>query len=79
MCLKIYEIDAAKIFSTPGLTYQVALKKGKLKLNHLIDTSMLLKIEKGIRRGIFHFVYRYAEANSKYMKDYGKESSYLHY
>ena len=40
---------------------------------------MLVMVEKGIRRGIRHSVYRYAKVNKKYMKDYdkNKESSYL--
>ena len=33
---------------------------------------MLLMIEKGIRRKIFHSVSRYAKANNKHMKDYDK-------
>ena len=42
---------------------------------------MLLLVEKGIRGGIFHSIYRYAKANNKYMKDYhrNKKSSYLKY
>ena len=42
---------------------------------------MLLMVEKGIRRGIFHAILRYAKANNKYMKDYGKdeEESFLQY
>ena len=38
---------------------------------------MLLTVEKGIRGGICHSVYRYAKANNKHMKDYdkNKESS----
>ena len=42
---------------------------------------MLLMVEKGIRGGICHPVYRYAEANNKYMKDYDKNKklSYLQY
>ena len=38
-------------------------------------------VEKGIRRGIYHSIYRYAKTNSKYMKDYDKykESSYIQY
>ena len=38
-------------------------------------------VEKGIRGGICHSIYRYAKANNKYMKDYdkNKESSYLQY
>ena len=42
---------------------------------------MLLMVEKGIKRGICHSIYRYAKANNKYMKRYdkNKESSYLQY
>ena len=38
-------------------------------------------VEKGIKRGICHSIYRYAKANNKYMKGYdkNKESSYLQY
>ena len=40
---------------------------------------MLLMVEKVIRGGICHSIYRYVKANSKYMKDYdkNKESSYI--
>ena len=42
---------------------------------------MLLMVEKTIKRGICHSIYRYAKANDKYMKDddKNKESSYLQY
>ena len=42
---------------------------------------MLIMIEKGIRGGITQSIYRYAEANIKYMKNYNKkkESSFLLY
>ena len=42
---------------------------------------MLLKVEKGIRGGICHSIYRYAKASNKYMKDYdkNKEWSYIQY
>ena len=42
---------------------------------------MLLMVEKGIRGGICHSIYRYAKANKKYMKDMitNKESPYLKY
>ena len=38
-------------------------------------------VERGIRGGICHSIYRYAKANNKYMKDYdkNKESSYIQY
>ena len=42
---------------------------------------MLLMVEKGIRRRIYHAINRCAKANNKYMKHYdkNKESSYLKY
>ena len=38
-------------------------------------------VEKGIRGGICHAIYRYATANSRYIKKYNKEngSSYIMY
>ena len=46
ICLKIYKIDPAKLLSAPGLAWQAALKKAKLKLDLLTDTDMLLMVEK---------------------------------
>ena len=42
---------------------------------------MLLLVEKGIKGGLCHFVYRYAKANNKYMTDFVKnnELSYFQY
>ena len=48
-CLKIYELDAAKYLPAPGLTWQAALKKTKLKWDLLVDIDMLLMVQKGIR------------------------------
>ena len=81
MCLEIYELNSAKFLSAPGLAWQVALKKIKVKLDLLTDIDMLLIVEKGIRGGICHSIYRYAKANNKYMKYYNKnkELSYLQY
>ena len=72
MCLKIYELDPAKFLPAPGLASQTALEKNKVKLDLLADIDMLLMVEKGIRGGICHSVYRYTKANNKCMKDYDK-------
>ena len=81
MCTEIYVLDPTKFLSAPGLELQAALKKTKVKLDLFTDIDMLLMVEKGIRGGICHSIYRYAKANNKYMKDYekNKESSYLQY
>ena len=60
-------INTEKFLSAPGLAWQVALKKTKVKLDLLTDIDMLLMIAKGIRGGICHSFYRYV--NNKYMKD----------
>ena len=80
-CLKIYYIDPAKFISVPGLAWLAVLKKAEVKLELLTNIDMLLMVVKGIRGGIFHAIHRYAKANNKHMKDYGKnkESSCLKY
>ena len=52
-----------------------------MKLNLLTDVNMLLMVERSIRGGIYHSIYRSVKANNKYMKDYHKngESPYLQY
>ena len=79
MFIEIQELDPAKFLSAPGLSWQGALKKIKVKLDLLTDIDMLKIDEKGIRGGICHLIYRYAKANDKYMKGYdkNKESPYL--
>ena len=62
-CIKVYELDPAHFLSAPGLTWQACLKKTEVKLELLTDVDMLLMVEKGIRGGICHAIYRYAKAN----------------
>ena len=66
MCLEIYELDPTKFLLARGLAWQAALKKIKVKLNLLTDKEYVK------RKGICHYIYRYAKGNSKYMKDYDK-------
>ena len=49
ICLEIYELDPAKFLPAPGLAWQPALKKDKVKLDLLTDIDILLMVEKGIR------------------------------
>ena len=80
ICLEIYELDPAKFLSVSGLAWQAALKKTKVKLDLSTDIHMLLMVERGIRGGICHSIYRCAKANDKYMKDNdkNKQLSYIH-
>ena len=45
MFLKIYELDTSKFLSDSGLVWQAALKKTKVKLDHLIDIDMLFMVD----------------------------------
>ena len=38
---------------------------------------MLIMVEKGIRGGMCHSIYRYAKVNKKYMKDYDKNKDLI--
>ena len=57
MCLEICEVDLAHFVSAPGLAWQTALKKIKVKLELLTDIDMLLMVENCIRGGICHAIH----------------------
>ena len=69
ICLELYELHPSKFLSAPGLTWQEDFKKTKVKLDILTDIHMLLMVEKGIKGGICHSIYRYPKADIIYMKD----------
>ena len=71
-CIDTYKLDPAHFLSAPGLAWQACLKKTGVKLELLTDNDMLMMVEKGIRGGMCHAIYRYAKANNKYMKNYKK-------
>ena len=60
---------------------QPCLKKTEVELELLTKIDMLLMVEKSIRGGICHAIYRYAKVNNNFMKKYDKNiiSSYLMY
>ena len=60
--IRVLKYNPEKCFSPPGLAWQAAFKKAKLKLDLLADIDMLLMVEKGIMRGRCHSFYRYAKA-----------------
>ena len=56
MCNKIYELDAARFLSAPGLAWQAALKSTKVKLDRLTDMDLLLMVQKVVREGMCHSI-----------------------
>ena len=53
MSLEIYEPDPEEFLSAPGLTWQAALKRIKVKLDLLTDINMFWMVEKGIRGALW--------------------------
>ena len=78
ICVSRYT-KLVKFHLAPGLAWQAALKKTKIKLDFLTDIDILLMVEKGIIGRICQSVYQYTKANKKYVKDYdkNKQSSYI--
>ena len=75
-CLEFYKLDPAHFYTTPGLSWNAALKMTNVTLELLTDIDMHLMIEKGVRGGVSTIVTRYDKANNKYMPDYDpKEKS----
>ena len=75
MCINVYEFDSAICFSAPGVAWNAALKKTKVKLDSFNWYRYVINAGKGIRGGICHSIFRYAKANNKYMKDYNMKES----
>ena len=62
ICLKINELDPAKLFSASRLEWQAAFKKSKIKLALLTDIDMLLMVlmvGKCVRGEICHSIRQY--------------------
>ena len=55
MRLKIYHLDPVSFFSAPGLAWQAALKKKKVKLESLADIDMLFMVEKKETEDVMQF------------------------
>ena len=72
-CLKYYELDTWNYYSSPGLSWDAALKKTNIELEKISDIDKYVFIEKGTRGGVSYIAKRYAKANNKYMIDYDPE------
>ena len=57
MYLELYELDPSRFLTAPGLAWQAALKKSKVKLNLSTDINILLTVQKGTRGGICDAIY----------------------
>ena len=69
VCIKIYNLDPAWYYTSPGLAWDAMLKITRVKLELLSDVNMLRLIQNGIRGGIAMVPNRFGQANNKYMDD----------
>ena len=70
---------SCSFFNAPGLEWQAAFKKTKVKLDFLTNINISIRAGKCIWEGIYHSIYRCAKDSNKYMKDYDKNKDYINY
>ena len=81
VCLQHYGLDPAHNYTSPGLSWEAALKMTDLKLGLLTDIDQHLFIEEGIREGVPMISHQYVRANASGMENYdaSKGNSYIMY
>ena len=65
-----YGLDSAHNFTSPGLSWQAALKMTDIGLDLLTDIDQHLFIREGIRGGVVMISHRYAWANNPGLENY---------
>ena len=81
VCLQHYDPDSAHNYTSPGFSWQAALKMTDVELDLLTDIDQHLFIEEGIRGGVAMISHQYAQANAPGMENYdaSKHNSYIMY
>ena len=86
MLLKTYKnvfrnlsIRPCKISFRTRISLESSFSKTEVKLELLIDTDMLLMVQKGIRSRTRPSINRYVDDNNKYMEDYDKKKTNCHF
>ena len=81
LCLQHYGLDSSHNFTSPGLSWQAALKMTDLELDLLSDIDDHLFIEEEIMGGVTMINHQCARANDPSMENYNasKSNSYIMY
>ena len=69
VCLQHYGLDPAHNYTSPGLSWQVALKMTDVELDLYTDIDQHLFIKEGIRGGVAVISHQYAQANAPGMEN----------
>ena len=69
-CLRYYKLDPCHYFISPGLSWDLMLKKTGVELELMSNIDQFQFIERGIRGGVSYICKRYTKANNKYISDY---------
>jgi len=84
MSLSQYGLDPTYYYSSPGLSFDGALKLTKVNLEFFSNLDDYMFIERGMRGGVSMIPKRKSEANNKYLDTYNpdlpsKDLLYLHF
>lgn len=81
LCLKQYELDPCRYYTSPGLSWSACLKISGVRLELLTDIDKILMVEVGTRGGVSQISNRYEKANNPYLQDYDPSmpTTYLQY
>ena len=61
LCINMYKLDHVQFLSATRLTWQASSKKTNVKLDLLTDIDILIIVEKDVKGGICHSIYRYTK------------------
>ena len=75
--LETYKLDPARFLTLPGIAWQAAFKKTKVKLDLLADIDRLILLEIVIKVRICYVIDRYACTNNKYIKSHDKKGTII--
>ena len=69
-CLKYYNLDPCRHFSSPKLSWHALLKMTKIELEKISNADIHLFVERGMRGGICYVSKMYSKANNEFCPDY---------
>ena len=76
--LKNYGLSTSHYLSAPGLNWEAMLKMTKIKLELIIDPTMHIFLEKGVRGGVSYIFNGYSKTNNKYLNSYDPKQESKH-